>query len=189
MDPIFTISYPEYAVAHHLRSALPQKDGYSIHVPLSRQEKGVDLVLTRRFNGITRAAGLQVKGSRTYSPTSPKMRERHMLYNTWYNTFRVPEEADFFLFIGIYPPEIARSSKKLDTFWASMILMFTNRELVEFFKSVKTVGGKPDSKFSFGFDEPDAVCLTRGDPLRGKKDYSAFLLQNRADDLKSFLSS
>jgi hypothetical protein len=188
MDPIFTVPYPEYAVAEHLRKALPAKSGYSIHVPMSRQEKGIDLVLTRRVDGVTRAAGLQVKGSRTYSPSSPRMRERHMLFNTWFNTFRVPDEADFFLFIGIYPPTTARTSRKLETTWATMVLMFSNSELTEFFKTVKTVGGKPDSKFSFGFDEADAVCLTRGDPLRSKKDYSEHLLQNRIDDLKKFLS-
>jgi|SRR5438067_4467029 len=66
MEPILTLPYSEWLVAEHLMKALPSSDGYSVYAPLSRQEKGVDLLLTRRTNGTSRAATLQVKYSRAY---------------------------------------------------------------------------------------------------------------------------
>src|SRR5579859_7225634 len=64
MEPIVTLPYSEWLVAQQLMKVLPASQGYSVYAPLSRQEKGVDLLLARRANGVTRAATLQVKYSR-----------------------------------------------------------------------------------------------------------------------------
>ena len=57
-----------------------------------------------------------------------------------------------------------------------------------FMNSCLTVGGKPDQMFSFGFDEPTKVFLTRGDQQRGFNDYSNYLLNARMDLLEAKLS-
>jgi hypothetical protein len=44
MEPVFTIPYSKYAVAQQIRSHFPLSDGYSLYAPMSRQEKGVDLI-------------------------------------------------------------------------------------------------------------------------------------------------
>jgi hypothetical protein len=43
MDLVIMLPYS--AVAHRLVALLPSRDGYSICAPLSRQEKGFDLVI------------------------------------------------------------------------------------------------------------------------------------------------
>ncbi len=45
MDAILMLNYPEYAVAECLSNLLPKKEGYSLNVPLNRQQKGFDLLV------------------------------------------------------------------------------------------------------------------------------------------------
>lgn len=71
MEPVFTLPYSEYAVANRLNDLFKTKDGYSLYVPASRQEEGVDLLLTSRNQGVTTTATIQVKASRTYTPKPP----------------------------------------------------------------------------------------------------------------------
>jgi len=59
----------------------------------------------------------------------------------------------------------------------------------EFMNSCLTVGGKPDQMFGFGFDDPTAVFLTRGDPNRNLRDYSSYLLDSRMPLLREALSA
>ena len=51
MEPIITLPYSEWLVAEHLMKTFPIREGYSLYAPLSRQEKGVDLILSRRAGG------------------------------------------------------------------------------------------------------------------------------------------
>jgi hypothetical protein len=95
MEPVFTLPYPEYCVAQRLRMLFPPKGGYSILVPISRQEKGVDLILAHRQDR-TRAITIQVKSSRTYSSPPPaRQSTRRFRYAIWLNTFECPPQADF----------------------------------------------------------------------------------------------
>jgi hypothetical protein len=99
MEPIVTLPYSEWLVAQQLKKALPASEGYSVYAPLSRQEKGVDLLITRRLHGVTRAATLQVKYSRAYErPPGATYR-----FSTWFRVFPVSERADFFIFASLYP--------------------------------------------------------------------------------------
>ena len=66
MDAIFTLPYSEYAAANMLADAFKPSRGYSVFVPASRTEKGVDLLLTRRDPERLRTLTFQVKASRTY---------------------------------------------------------------------------------------------------------------------------
>jgi len=52
MEPILTLPYSEWLVAEKLMRLLPPKEGYSVYAPLSRQEKGVDLLVTADRVGI-----------------------------------------------------------------------------------------------------------------------------------------
>ena len=130
MEPIFVLPYSEYLVANLLSEHFKGKDGYSVFVPTSRQEKGVDILLTKRSNNVLKCASFQVKSSRTYSPAPPKREStiRHSYY-TWFNRFEVPPNADFFLLVGIYPPEENRTRKTNHLWWDSAILMFTQQEM------------------------------------------------------------
>jgi hypothetical protein len=53
MDPIIALPYSEWVVAQQLTKSFPVREGYSVFAPLSRQEKGVDLVLVQRQRGAT----------------------------------------------------------------------------------------------------------------------------------------
>jgi len=58
MDAIFTLPYTEYVVATYLQ----KKEGYSVQIPLSRQQKGIDLLVCSLQS--RKAASIQVKSSR-----------------------------------------------------------------------------------------------------------------------------
>ena len=187
MEPIYTLSYAEFCVAQQLGRLLPKKQGYSIYAPLSRQEKGVDLVVVRRFRGSTHAATIQVKSSRTYSrQTQTDRTKRPFRYYTWFNTFVAPPEADFIALIALYPPE-TRLTRNRATWWAPVILVFSRAEMRIFLRGVKTRQGKPDRMFGFGFDDMSAIFQTRGDRHRRHHDFSEHLLHMKITDLKSFL--
>lgn len=190
MEPVFALPYSEYLAANLLSHHFKAKAGYSIFVPASRQEKGVDILLAKRDDGQLKCAAFQVKSSRTYSPVPPK-RETTVRYSyyTWFNTFPVPEEADFFLLVGIYPPEENRTKQVAHTWWNSVVLTFTRQEMKEFMSRVKTKGGAPDKMFGFGFDSTAKIVLTRGDQHRVMKDYSSYLLQNRIEEIGGFFRS
>src|ERR1019366_1210042 len=51
MDPVFTLQWPEFLLANRLQKLLPKKDGYSVLIPTSRQEKGIDLAVLKKSNG------------------------------------------------------------------------------------------------------------------------------------------
>jgi len=186
MDPVFTIPYPEYAVASQLSQYLPAGNGYAIFVPASRQQKGVDLLVTQRLNGVTHAMSIQVKSSRTYSRKSPHVRARRPFnYETWYNNFDAPPEADFILLVALYP---TGESSARHSWWSQLILVFSHEEMSRFLASVKTVRGKRDKMFGFGFDTPSRIEQTRGDQLRRFKDYTDHLLEQRVAMLRDFLT-
>lgn len=189
MEPIFTLPYPEFCVAQQLARLLPASLGYSLYAPVSRQQPGVDLLLARRQGGRVRVAAIQVKSSRTYSrPTSTARTKRPFRYRTWFNNFECPPQADFFCLVALYPAVDAAQKRKLGTWWAPQILVFNQREMKRFLRGVRTVGGKPDRMFAFGFDHPDEVFQTRGDPTRRYLDFSDHLLPKRLGELRSFLS-
>lgn len=188
MEPVFTLPYSEYAVANRLNDLFKTKEGYSLYVPVSRQEEGVDLLLTCRNEGTTTAA-IQVKASRTYTPKPPKREStERFLYYTWFNSFIPSSKADFFALIGLYPPDENRTRKSLSSWWAPVILLFTYNEMAEFLNNVRTKAGNPDKMFGFGFNDTSKIILTRGDQYRQGIEYTDYLLENRLQILKDFLN-
>lgn len=189
MEPIFTLNYSEYVAAQQLASLFPSSKGYSVFVPLSRQQKGVDLLLARRVAGRTKIATIQVKSSRTYSRKPPTPRTRRPFnYFTWFNNFEMPKEADFVLLVSIYPPEEARASRRRSSWWSPVILAFSASEMRNFLRTVKTRQGKTDRMFGFGFDGPNAIFQTRGDEHARFRELSSHLLTSRTREIQRFMS-
>lgn len=190
MEPVFTLPYSEYGAANLLSQYFKRSHGYSIFVPASRQEKGVDLLLAKRSGSRTAIVTFQVKSSRTYSRPQPKRSNTaHFAYYTWFNRFRVAREADFYILFGLYPPEEGRTKKSAASWWSAMVLLFSREDMRRFVASVKTKGGKPDNMFGFGFNDPTAVFLTRGHRKLRTVDYTQHVLSNKLPEVRSRLQS
>lgn len=187
MDAVFTLQWPELVVAEKLRKLLPRKDGYSILIPLSRQEEGIDLaVLRRRRNNPSKTTTIQVKASRTYSSLPPKRTKTvRFQFETWFNRFDVPGGADLVILCAMYPPDPGRTTPVSAKWYKDCSLLFTNKEMRTFMKNCKTVEGKPDRMFGFGFNgDLSEVIQTRGDSKRRGRDFKKHLLDRKISELK-----
>lgn len=190
MDPVFTLQWPEFVLAHRLQLLLPKKDGYSLLIPMSRQEKGIDLGILKKQCGSHRTVTLQIKASRTYIRPPPKRETtRRFLHYTWFNRFDIHPDADFYMLLCMYAPDQGRTKPVTAGWYRDLTLLFTRDEMSDFMTNCLTVGGKPDKMFGFGFDDPKAVFLTRGDRHRRLQDYSEYLLESRLPFLKHALAS
>lgn len=191
MEPVFTLSYTEYRIANYLNERFKRKNGYSVYVPLSRQEKGIDLILVKREGTYCSSVSIQVKASRTYPQEPPRGENvQRYTYYTWFNRFKVPKEADFFALVSIYPPEENRTKKNTKhSWWSSIVLLFNNHEMKDFMKNrVRTRRGNDDRMFGFGFDTPTSILQTRGIQDGTLKDMSRFLIENRIGMLSDLLN-
>jgi len=185
MEPVFTLQWPEFVVAQRLQSLLPRKDGYSVLIPLSRQEEGIDLaVLHRSTTGKSETLTIQVKASRTYLPRPPKRKGtvRYQFY-TWFNRFDVPDRADYVILFGMYAPDLGKTTRVSAKWYKDCSLVFTRKEMRQFMSDCKTVGGKPDRMFGFGFNDLSNIVLTRGDMNRSGQDFAKYLLEHRITEL------
>lgn len=190
MEPVFSLPYSEFCVAQQLSRLLPGAKGYSLYAPVSRQQPGVDLMIARRHARRVRVACIQVKSSRTYSrPTATPRTKKPFRYYTWFNNFDCPPEADFFCLVALYPAVDAAQKRELGTWWAPQVLLFSQSEMRQFLRRVRTVGGRRDRMFGFGFDRPDHAFQTRGDSARRFIDFSHHLLPRRLGMLHRFLSA
>lgn len=191
MDPVFTVQWPEFLLANRLQKLLPKSAGFSVFIPTSRQEKGIDLAVIRKQpKAGSRVATFQVKASRTYSPAPPKREStQRFRFYTWFNRFSVPDEADFFLLFGMYSPDAARTKRVNAGWYKDCTLLFTLEEMKQFISSCLTVGGKEDKMFGFGFDDEQKVVQTRGDKDRQGTDFTHRLLSNRVALLRERLGA
>lgn len=189
MEPVFTLQWPEFLLANQLQKLFPKSEGFSVFIPASRQEKGVDLAILRKnVSGGSRVVTIQIKASRTYTPEPPKQEKtRRLRFYTWFNRFEVPVEADFFILFGMYAPDASQTKKVSSTWYKDCSLLFTRDEMTAFMASCLTVGGKHDKMFGFGFDDERKILQTRGDKGRLFKDFTENLLSNRILLLKESL--
>jgi hypothetical protein len=187
MDPVFTLQWPEFIVAERLQKELPKKDGYSILLPLSRQEKGIDLAILRKRGGDHRTITIQVKASRTYAGTpNDDPANPEFLHYTWFRRFDVPDEADFILLVGMYAPDSGQTKRVSEKWYRDCTLLFTREEMREFIASCLTAKGTPDQMFSFGFNSPKKVVLAR--PTKSFRDYTKYLLDSRIGEIRDALA-
>ena len=90
MDGIFNLPYSEFAVIDVVQKFLKKTDGYSVYVPVSRQQKGIDFIVHNyKTNKILR---FQVKSSRAYinepkEMNNGKIKAPKYKYGLWLNNF------------------------------------------------------------------------------------------------------
>jgi len=187
MEPIFTLPFPEYQVANKLRGLYKPKDGYSILLPLSRQQKGFDLLIYSSKS--RKATSIQVKSSRSY-PGSKNNDHQHYL---WYTRFDFKKGvADFYLLFGVYPKSVS-NKKRLDhsrktSSYDYIYLLLKDKEMATLLNKIRTKTNKRSVFFEFGFDPADhKIFLTRG--VAKEENYSSSLLENRLNMIKKFLKA
>jgi hypothetical protein len=184
VEPIITLPYSEWFVAQHLARAFPTRDGYSLYAPLSRQEKAVDLLLTRRAKGVSRVATLQIKYSRAYE----KLPNAQFKFETFFRSFAVAEQADFYILATLYPNITGRGGGAKSSWWLPLLLLFSRQEMAELISSLRTRRGAVDRMFYFAFDDPPArIVQTRG--AVQPRDVTSFNFSSRLEVLRQFLSS
>ncbi len=187
MEPIFTLSFPEYKVVLKLLGLYKPKYGYSILLPLSRQQKGFDLLIYNLNKH--RSASIQVKGSRSYDGHKNDPHD----YNLWFKRFKYKEGmADFYILFSVYP-QLASNIKRLDhsrntSRYSYLFMLLKDVEMEKLLVNLKTKKGKRDNSFQFGFDSSGRnIFLTRGIGRQKEKPYNKYLLENRVDLIKKFL--
>lgn len=129
MEPVFRLSYPEHVVAERLQQLLkPQKDVFSVTVPVSRQNKGWDLLVYS--SETARAARIQVKSSRYY--LEPRAEERGFSHVFWFKNFRPNlNQADFFALFGVLPSlnDATRAGRGFSKRWEQRLMVFSRTEV------------------------------------------------------------
>ncbi len=192
MEAIFTLPYSEYAVATLLQKNFKKSDGYSIQIPLSRQQKGIDLLI---YNQKTKKAiSIQVKSSRSWygTPSKTTSSKEKFQYYSWFNNFDYERGiADFYVFFILYPKN-SFAQKRLDKtkdlkkWWDSCMVTFNDKEIELLLKNLKTKEGKPESFFGFGFNEKSKdIYITRG--FKKPVSYKKNLIENKMDEMKKRL--
>jgi len=168
MESIFTLPYPEYVIATLLQKHLRKKQGYSVQIPLSRQQKGLDLLVYSQKT--KKAVSIQVKSSRSWErkPTKRKNVQKFQ-HGAWFRRFDCKKGiADFYAFFILHPVR-KLSGKRLDKtkalkkWWGYKVLIFKDKEMRTLLRKIKTKEGKPESFFGFGFDDDSKdIYGTRG---------------------------
>src|SRR5437867_7585758 len=167
MDPVFTLPYPEFIVAEQLSNLMPKKEGYSVNVPLSRQQQGFDLLVYSARSG--EVARIQIKSSRSYpgKPAKRRATRERFNHNLWFNNFKFHDDvADFYVLFGLYSKVGLDKGVRKKKWYGRQMLIFRDNEMKKFLKAVRTKGGKRDRFFAFSFDsDSPEIFLTRGASL------------------------
>jgi len=176
MEGVFTLPYSEYDVINKMTTYFKKKHNFGFYVPTSRQQKGVDFLLMNHYSG--KVARVQVKASRSWFNGN-----EHFF---WFNNFleRYEENtADYYILYGMYPQ--LKKGEKVNSkakSWSSVILCFSEKEMFEFLKQVKTKKEeKTDKFFGFKFSDPKRIVTGRG--FRSEIDISEFLLANYSNKI------
>ncbi len=187
MEAVFTLPYPEHIVAETLAKLLPKKEGFSVNIPLSRQQKGIDLLV---YCPTTRkVATFQVKSSRSYRGEPPKRKStpKRFNYYLWFRKFDYLEgTADFYVLFGLYPKssvirESLNKARKPQQWWTHRILLLPDSEMKRLLLNSKGGGF-----FGFGFDtDSKEIFLTRG--AEEAQPYERFIIERQAEFLSEFL--
>lgn len=158
MQPIFTLQYCEYMVAQELSK------GASVFIPLSAQEKGIDMVIYNKFKSKSnKFKTIQVKSARDFIETDKDKLDKKKVFhhNSLFNKITVQRNADWYILIVMYPKE-NKFVKAKNTKWLPMLLAFKNKEIDSLMKKLRCKNGKLDTKFVIGFDDANDIYMTRG---------------------------
>jgi len=191
MDGIFNLPYSEFEVINVVQRFLKKSEGYSVYVPVSRQQKGIDFIVHNfKTNIILR---FQVKSSRTYIHEAKELKNGKIKlpkykYNLWLNNFIEKYEkghCDYYVLFGLYPVYSPKKNIK-DKFWKSILLCYNENEMFELLEKIKTKKEeRTDRFFSYGFNSGDEIFNERG----LKKDIKAsdYLFKNKIVQIKAVL--
>ena len=186
MDACFTLPYSEACVIDEFQHSFVKKDGYSIYVPVSRQEKAVDFILINHNS--TKFAKFQVKSSRNYDGNKKKKKPDYT-YNMWFNNFINKYKkgaADFYILFGLYP--VYNTNSKINSksqTWERMVLCIPDKDMGDILKKVLTKKeGKPDSFFGISFNEIEEICGSRG--FKDLMKFEKYRLSNQIEVVKQF---
>lgn len=191
MEPVFTLPYSEYAVVNEFSQHFGKRDGFSIYVPASRQEKDVDFLL--HYSNDNTCLRFQVKSSRSYINENQRSLAKGALkYHLWFNNFinrYRPNQADIYVLFGLYPAyAIAKPIHSKKSFWRSLILCLRDEELGALLGQVKTKKEKKQDRFfGIGFDSPRAIYGTRGFSIQIEMTHH--LLDQQVQAIKEVLTS
>lgn len=105
-------------------------------------------------------------------------------YYTWFNRFDPSPDADYFALIGFFPRDADQTTKIGPSWYHDCTLLFTFKEMKELLENCKTVGGKSDRMFGFGFNDLSSIIYTRGDQSRSGKEYTEYLIDQKIKILK-----
>jgi len=180
MEGIFTLPYSEYDTIHRMSKLLKKSDGYGFYIPTSRQQKGVDFLIMNHKS--KKSLTVQVKSSRSYYHQDN--------YFLWFNNFLERYDrgnSDLYILYGLYPNlkkgEKVTSKNKA---WGSILLCFTEKEMFDFLKQVRTKKeDKSDKFFGVKFKNADKIFTDRG--FTKDKDLTEHLIENYVKKIKSKL--
>lgn len=181
----YSLSYGEDIVSRELSNALngENKKQYSIYAPLSRQEKGIDILI--RNNKNSKTTSVQVKESRTWSNEQGQC-------GTFFNVFKIDNEqrADYYALIAMYPYYQGDKPMQMSAVqYKPLILIYTYEEMKEELDKVTTKKRTKETKFSHCFKTEDDIVLNRGyiqgvNTLNnGKNERASFLLKNKIQQI------
>src|SRR4051812_10177013 len=151
MDASFTLPYSQFAVADLFIKTFETQNGYSVFAPVSRTEKGIDLVLTRRADAKTHTLTFQIQSSRRYSDAEDKRKkQKRCQHFRWLDRFEVPEQADFVVLFGLYSPDDQSGIGMCK----SHVMVFSRADMVTLIGGSQTRGG-----IGVAFDSADEAYL------------------------------
>ena len=162
MEAVFTLPYSEYMVINHMQKIFKKGDGYSIYMPVSRQQKGVDFILhNSRNNKILR---FQVKSSRAYIDDpkilkNGKIKTSEFKYYLWLSNFVEkynPGNADYYIIYGLFPVYKGKINEK-NKCWKSLYLCYKEQEMFGFLERVVSKENKIQPYFSYGFNNDKQI--------------------------------
>ena len=173
MDGTFSLPYSEYRVAETLIKLFPKKEGYALFIPVSRQQKGIDLLLYNQKSG--KKLAIQVKASRAY-PHDPEKSERQ--YGIWFKNFFdkcKTDNADYYIIYGLYPMHKKTVSSK--DCWKEILLLYSKAQMIKYLDRVRLVNSpnERDSFFGFEFDDGGPVWEGRGIEKKKCKEVTRYL--------------
>jgi len=177
LKPIFTLDYAEFCCAESLSDHFRPKAGYCVSIPISRQHKGFDLLLTRSSNSASRTITFQIKGSKYY----PQGKKGKYSFESRFNNF-VVGEVDFVILHTLYPEE----NNKANKVWGSLFLIFSAKEMQTLLSKARTKkAGNPETLFGIGFNTPDKIFTTRG--FKISESITSHLLLQRIKNIEDAL--
>jgi hypothetical protein len=186
MEPLFRLSYSEHEVAGRLQSLLRDpKDVFSVTVPVSRTNKGWDLLIHSSSTG--RAARIQIKASRCY--LEPRRQERGYSHVFWFKNFRAKLRfADFFVLFGVHASldRLTRRGHGYPKHWVQKTMILSRSEVDAFLPT------EAEKFFYVGFDEDqseDLIILSGRKERLATVSYKDVRSTVRALALRDYLTS